>query len=58
MLKENMCAFVFVISGEILVNRMPVFTRDALGIWDASHFEITCKESSEFLIIETPINQK
>lgn len=56
--RENMCAFVFVISGDIMVNRIPVFTRDALGIWDASHFEIVCREASEFLIIETPINQK
>ncbi|MCS3795433.1 pirin family protein [Niastella sp. OAS944] len=56
--KENTCVFVFVISGHIGINNIPVSTRDALGIWDASHIEITCREESEFLIIETPVNQK
>jgi redox-sensitive bicupin YhaK (pirin superfamily) len=56
--KENMCIFVFVISGAILVDNIPVSTRDAIGIWDTGHFEITCREASEFLIIETPVNQK
>lgn len=55
---ENMCLFVFNISGNIMVNGQPVPERDAIGIWDTDRISIDCKEESEFLIIETVINQK
>jgi redox-sensitive bicupin YhaK (pirin superfamily) len=54
----NICAFVFVISGGLLVNQQKLGTRDGLGIWETSLLEIVCTEESELLIIETVINQK
>jgi quercetin 2,3-dioxygenase len=54
----NKCLFVFLISGSISVNDTTLLPRDALGIWETNQVEITCANSTEFLIIETPINQK
>ncbi|MFT4017579.1 MAG: pirin family protein [Agriterribacter sp.] len=56
--EENMCLFVFNISGAIAVNGTKVPQRDAIGIWDTGSINITCEEESEFLVIETVINQK
>nr|WP_262920189.1 hypothetical protein [Niabella hibiscisoli] len=55
---ENMCLFVFNISGSITVNGQQVPERDAIGIWDTDNVSIDSNEESEFLIIETVINQK
>ena len=55
---ENMCLFVFVISGHITINDIEVKERDALGIWDTNNLSVQCNEESEFLIIETVVNQK
>lgn len=55
---ENMCLFVFNISGNITVNGQQVPERDAIGIWDTDNVSIDSNEESEFLIIETVINQK
>lgn len=55
---ENMCLFVFVITGSIAINDIDVPQRDGIGIWNTDKITITCKEESEFLIIETPVNQK
>ena len=55
---ENKCLFVFVISGRIAIDGIEVPERDGIGIWDTGAIDITCKEESEFLIIETPVNQK
>ncbi|MCH5688292.1 hypothetical protein LWM68_30950 [Niabella sp. W65] len=55
---ENMCLFVFNISGNITVNGQQVSERDAIGVWDTDQISINCNEESEFLIIETVINQK
>ena len=55
---ENMCLFIFNISGSIAVNGQQVPERDAIGIWDTDNISIDSNEESEFLIIETVINQK
>lgn len=55
---ENMCLFVFLMSGEISINDVTISERDALGIWDTNEIKINCLQRSEFLIIETPVNQK
>lgn len=55
---ENKCLFVFVISGHITINDTPVAERDALGIWDTDNISIHCDEESEYLVIETVVNQK
>ncbi|MFT4093309.1 MAG: pirin family protein [Niabella sp.] len=56
--QENMCLFIFTISGSIAVNGQSLPERDAVGIWDTGSIHISCEEESEFLIIETVINQK
>ncbi len=55
---ENICLFIFVISGSIAVNDIKIPGRDALGVWDTDNISIRCEEESEFLVIETVINQK
>ncbi|HZF63911.1 MAG TPA: pirin family protein, partial [Chitinophagaceae bacterium] len=54
----NKCAFVFVIDGSVEVNGAKLTKRDALGIWNTGSFNIHSTEDSQYLIIETPINQK
>jgi len=54
----NKCVFIFMIEGKISINDNMLGRRDGLGVWDSSLVAITCKEESQFLIIETPINQK
>jgi quercetin 2,3-dioxygenase len=54
----NKCLFVFLMEGNISINGNPLPARDGIGIWDTDSFTIQCNESSYFLIIETPINQK
>jgi redox-sensitive bicupin YhaK (pirin superfamily) len=54
----NKCIFIFLIDGSITIGGKILPARDALGLWDVDIFSIRCEEESEFLIIETPINQK
>jgi quercetin 2,3-dioxygenase len=54
----NKCIFLFLIKGSISVNGTHLKIKDGLGIWDTDKFSIHCLELSEFLIIETPVNQK
>ena len=54
----NKCLFVFCIEGHISINSNDVLQRDAIGIWDTDEITIDCTTDSQFLIIETPINQK
>jgi len=54
----NKCLFVFLIEGSIDISGNTLQKRDAIGIWDTDSITIQCTTQSEFLIIETPINQK
>lgn len=54
----NKCLFVFLIDGSILVSSEILEKRDAIGIWDTDQVQIICNQTSHFLIIETPVNQK
>jgi hypothetical protein len=54
----NMCLFIFVIEGKIRVDGTDLNTRDAIGVWETDTVPIHCDGGAEFLIIETPINQK
>lgn len=54
----NKCIFIFLIKGSVSVNGTHLKIKDGLGIWDTDNFSIHCMELSEFLIIETPVNQK
>ena len=54
----NQCVFLFLIEGGIRVGGLTLAPRDGAGIWDTNSFEIQCDQESQFLIIETVINQK
>ena len=54
----NKCLFIFVIEGSIQVDDTTVGHRDGLGVWDTDKVTIRCSEETQFLIIETPVNQK
>ncbi|HET7002119.1 MAG TPA: pirin family protein [Puia sp.] len=54
----NKCIFIFLLEGLIDVNGEALNVRDGLGIWDRDQITVQCPEKSEFLLIETPINQK
>jgi hypothetical protein len=41
-----------------MIGEEEVKTRDALGVWQTGQLSIIAKEETEFLIIETVINQK
>ncbi len=55
---ENKCIFVFLIEGAVTINEIPLQKRDAIGIWETGNISIACTDDSDFLIIETPVNQK
>jgi redox-sensitive bicupin YhaK (pirin superfamily) len=54
----NKCLFIFTIDGSINVSGKPVTKRDSIGIWDTGQAEIECLNDTQFIIIETPVNQK
>jgi redox-sensitive bicupin YhaK (pirin superfamily) len=54
----NKCLFLFVIRGNVTVSGHCVPERDALGIWNTDSIHITADSETEFLLIETPVNQK
>ena len=54
----NKCIFVFLIQGLIEVDGIALNIKDGLGIWDTDQISIHCLEKAEFLIVETPVNQK
>ena len=54
----NKCLFLFAIKGSINVSGIKLPQRDAIGIWETDKIDIECNDDCEFLLIETPINQK
>lgn len=54
----NKCVFIFIIAGSIKVNDETVSTKDSIGIWDTGTIQFDCEANTEFILIETPINQK
>lgn len=54
----NKCLFLFVIEGSVNIGGQTIGKRDAIGIWDTSSIEIRTEGPTEFLLIETPVNQK
>ena len=54
----NKCVFVFIISGSVSLDNRTLNEKDAIGIWETDHVTIECEAGTEFIIIETPINQK
>lgn len=56
--KVNKCVFLFVMSGEVAVEETVCKEGDALGLWDGEAFTVRCQTDTEFIVIETPVNQK
>ena len=56
--RTNKCLFIFLIEGSVTIDDQRLGERDALGVWNTDIVSIHCNEESEFLIIETPVNQK
>jgi quercetin 2,3-dioxygenase len=54
----NKCLFVFVIAGKLNVSDQLLSTGDAIGVWDTDKLLMSAPEETEFIIIETPVNQK
>lgn len=54
----NKCVFIFVITGSLTIEGTQIAQREAIGIWDTGSITIDCTSDTEFLIIETPVNQK
>ncbi|MBD0277478.1 MAG: pirin family protein [Flavisolibacter sp.] len=54
----NKCLFVFVMNGTISISGTAVQQRDAIGIWDINAIDIHATTTTEFILIETPVNQK
>jgi quercetin 2,3-dioxygenase len=56
---SNKALFIFVIDGGLTVNgHISLDKRDAAGVWDTGIAQLTTKEHTSFLVIETVINQK
>jgi redox-sensitive bicupin YhaK (pirin superfamily) len=55
---ENKCLFIFTISGSLFAEGQEVKRRDAIGFWQTGQVSIITREETEFLIIETVVNQK
>lgn len=54
----NMCLFIYVISGSISIQGETIHERDGIGIWETESIDIYNEKDAEYLVIETPINQK
>lgn len=54
----NKCLFIFCIKGSITIGEHKINERDAIGLWDTNRITIQCTSDTEFLVIETPVNQK
>lgn len=54
----NKCLFIFLLEGKIRVDGTDLEPRDAIGVWETDTVPIHVEAGTEFLVIETPINQK
>lgn len=54
----NKCLFLYVLEGSLRIGDHHINRRDALGIWDTNSVDLEVTAGTEFILIETPINQK
>ena len=54
----NKCLFIFVIEGGLMIEGQRIGRRDAIGLWNTYTVNIQIEAGTEFLLIETPVNQK
>ena len=50
-------AYVFLLSGDIIVNEIVLNARDGLGVWETGQLTITANTEVEVLLIEVPVAQ-
>ena len=48
--------YIFVISGQVIIEGNTLSTRDGLGIWDTNNFEMDVTEAARVLIMEIPLS--
>jgi len=53
----NTCVYLFVLEGSVSTEGDNIGKRDGIGVWETNSFEIKAEQESEFIVIETPINQ-
>lgn len=53
----NKCVYIFVLEGALKIGNETLGKRDGIGVWEASSFQIKAQQESEFIVIETPVNQ-
>jgi len=51
----NNGVYVFVLSGEVVINGQILSTRDGLGIWDTQSFTMDATVASRVLVMEVPL---
>lgn len=53
----NKCIYIFVLQGALAIEGETILEKDAIGLWETDKVTITAQAESEFIVIETPINQ-
>jgi len=48
--------YIFVLSGELFVDDQLLEARDGMGIWNTSSIKLKAKSTTEFLLMEVPMN--
>lgn len=54
--KKNNGVYLFLISGQLILDGIVLDKRDAIGIWEIEDFQLITKTNAEILIIEVPMN--
>ncbi len=47
--------YVFILSGEVIINNQPLSPRDGFGIWDVDKLSISADTEAEILLMEVPM---
>ena len=53
---ENNGVYVFVLKGDVTVNKQALNKRDGLGIWNVSELKIEADSNTELLLMEVPMH--
>jgi len=53
----NKCVYTFILEGSVTIDGETIGKRDGIGLWETNSFDIKAEQESEFIVIETPINQ-
>jgi hypothetical protein len=44
------------LEGNIIIAGKTISTRDAMGIWDTTQFDMAIEQDASFIVIEVPVN--